>query len=98
MESDRFSFRTGATTMANQGKKGQSDGLLPQADEDVEMVAEEVSLDQHSSQARQVGKLPEAAGDAMADAMQAETDADATARKLKPAIDRAVPDSPCPPS
>ncbi len=60
------------------------------------MVAEEISLDQQSGQVRGTGRLPDskagidrAAADALADTL-----ATAGRKKIRPAIDRAVPDSP----
>ncbi|PWF48683.1 hypothetical protein [Massilia glaciei] len=81
--------------MAKRDKKTQqSEGLLPQADEGEDMVAEEVSLDQASTQVRRTGNLAEPASgteQAAADALS-ETLPEPAPKKLKPAIDRAVPD------
>ncbi len=48
----------------------QADNLLSQPDPDTEAVAEEVSLDQQSGDARRVGQLPREAEQAVADSLK----------------------------
>jgi hypothetical protein len=68
--------------LAGGGQDQRSDSLLPgdQGAEDGRFdVAEEVSLDQHSDQARRVGQVRgNDAADALADTLQSETDAGGT--------------------
>ncbi|HEY0060827.1 MAG TPA: hypothetical protein VGC21_01830 [Telluria sp.] len=73
----------------------RSEGLLPdQSDDRAPEVAEEVSLDLQSDQARQVGKVPPgAAGAAMAEALNTPDTADTPAPPLEQAIERALPPS-----
>lgn len=58
-------------TATEPGKdKVQADNLLSQPDPDTEAVAEEVSLDQQSGDARRVGQLPKEAEQALGESLK----------------------------
>ena len=53
-------------------KQVQADNMLSQPDPDTEAVAEEVSLDQQSADARRVGQLPKDAEQAVGESLKSD--------------------------
>ncbi len=73
-QTEQSKSRTQANPIAGGGQEQRSDNLLPgeEGAEDGRFdVAEEVSLDQHSDEARRVGQMPEnGIADAVPDALK----------------------------
>jgi|GEM_PF-621223 len=91
-----------AAATPQQGRSTQSDHALSRGDDAGQdgrfSVAEEVSFDMQSDDARRIGQLPEDPGMGAATAADAlgkslEPDESAVRREVKPAVDRAVPPS-----
>jgi hypothetical protein len=72
----------------------RSEALLPAEPDPQREVAEEVSLDQQSDAARQVGAVKQGpAAQAMAEALKPDPGPDSGGRPLNDALERAVPPS-----